>query len=278
MSVEIGVKQNLEITEIDSDGIHLGDVLLPAKETEEELSVGEMLEVFVYTAAKGELLASLSEPFGQVGELAYLKVTALTSFGAFLEWGIEKDLFLPMGEQTCDVKEESHYLVKIYLDRTNRLCATMRVDDYLQAHPSYTPGEMVKGTVYGENERIGVFIAIEDCYYGFVPNAERYKTYGIGDQDEFRVIRIREDGRVDLSNKQVAHKQMDDDSEMILQEAIKQGGNLYLNDKSDPEMIMKRLNISKNAFKRAIGRLIKEKKIEQNDKGIRVLDENNTLD
>lgn len=273
----MGNTNNLKIFEIDARGVLLKKedndkgIYLPTKELPEGRSVGDYLDVFIFRDSNNRLVATLKKPYGEVGELAYLKIVDVTPIGAFLEWGLEKDLFLPMGEQTCKLVKGNYYLVKIYLDKSRRLCATMKLDDHLKTHPPYKPGETVEGTVYGYNPRLGVFIAVDNQYYGFVHITEKFANLKIGDKSSFRVIRIREDGRVDLSTRQVAYKQMSSDAESILQFLAIRGGFLPLNDKSDPKEIKNYLSISKNAFKRALGRLLKEKKVIQTDDGIKLL-------
>lgn len=277
LGLDVGKTNNLKISEIDEKGALLKKhdneegIYLPIKELPDDKSVGDYLDVFIFKDSNNRLIATLKKPYGEVGELAYLKIVDITSIGAFLEWGLEKDLFLPMREQTCKLVKGNYYLVKIYLDKSGRLCATMKLDDELKTHPSYKPGETVEGTVYGDNPRLGLFIAVDNKYYGFVHITEKFKNLKIGDKSSFRVIRIREDGRVDLSTRQVAYKQMTSDAELILQHLAIRSGFLPLNDKSTPEEIKSYLSISKNAFKRALGRLLKEKKVKQTKEGIKLL-------
>lgn len=274
----IGKCNSLKVDRLTSIGAFLegddksGDILLPKNDVSEELQEGDEVEVFVYRDSEDRLIATTNSPFGEVGDTIYLQVVDVTPIGAFMDWGLPKDLFLPIREQTARVKVGKGYLVKIYLDKSNRLCATMRVDDGLTAEGQYNPGETVRGTVYSINPSLGVFIAIEDKYYGFVHNSEKYKDLEIGDQDDFRVIRVREDGRVDLSTRQLAHQQMDIDADEILQLLKIKRGFLPVNDKSDPEDIKRYFAMSKNAFKRAIGRLLKDKIIHQDPDGIRLID------
>lgn len=277
VKIKIGKQNSLKVDRLTSVGAFLevdgaaGDILLPKKDLPEELKEGDTVNVFVYRDSEDRLIATMNKPLGEVGDMLYLKVVDVTPIGAFMDWGMAKDLFLPIREQTIRVKLGRGYLVKIYIDKSDRLCATMRIDDALTTGGEYKPGDSVQGTVYSVNPTLGVFVAIEDKYYGFVHNSEKYKDYQIGDQDTFRVVRVREDGRVDLSTKQLAHQQMDIDAEEILQLLKYKQGFLPLNDKSDPEDIKRYFSMSKNAFKRAIGRLLKEKKIQQAVDGIRLM-------
>ncbi|MCD5410433.1 MAG: S1-like domain-containing RNA-binding protein [Clostridiales bacterium] len=249
------------------------NVLLPSSEVKEGLKVGDAIDVFVYKDSMGRLTATFLTPFGQVGELAYLEVVDNTKIGAFLKWGLSKDVLLPIKEQTCSLKRGKKYLVKIYLDKSERICTSMKIDLELDVGKDFTAGDMVEGIVYGKSDRLGIFVAIEDKYLGFVHNSENFKDYRIGDKGKFRVIKIREDGKVDLSTRQVAHMQMDDDAEELLNLLIINHGSLPLNDKSSPDEIRNYLPISKNSFKRALGRLLKEKKVAKTESGIRLIKE-----
>ncbi|MGV8146637.1 MAG: S1 RNA-binding domain-containing protein [Alkaliphilus sp.] len=249
------------------------NVWLPASEVKEGSKVGDDIDVFVYKDSKGRLTATFLTPFGQVGELAYLEVVDNTKIGAFLKWGLSKDILLPIKEQTCSLKRGKKYLVRIYLDKSERICASMKIDLDLDVGKEFLDGDMVEGIVYGKSDRLGIFIAINNKYLGFAHNSENFKDYGIGDKGKFRVIKTREDGKIDLSTRQVAHVQMDDDAEELLNLLIINHGSLSLNDKSTPEEIKNYLPISKNSFKRALGRLLKERKVAKTGKGIRLIED-----
>jgi len=247
------------------------DVLLPQKEVTDELNVGDLVDVFVYRDSMDRITATFKKPYGQVGELAYLKVVDLTGIGAFLHWGLEKDILLPISEQTTRVRKGNSYLVKIYIDKSKRLCCTMHIDEDLQTGVPHKTGDLVNGTVYSVNPRMGLFVAIDNKYFGLVHKSETLKNYQVGDQDSFRIIKIRDDGKVDLSTQKLAHQQMDEDAENLLYLVKQQDGFLPIHDKSDPKEIAKYMPISKNAFKRALGKLLKEKKVVQDANGIRLM-------
>ena len=248
-------------------------VLLPTSEVGEELKIRDIIDVFVYKDTKDRLTATFITPFAQVGELAYLEVVDNTKIGAFLKWGLSKDVLLPIKEQTCNLKRGKKYLVKIYLDKSKRICASMKIELELEVGENFSVGEMVEGVVYGKSDRLGVFVAIDNKYYGFAHNSENFRDYRIGDKGKFRIIKIRKDGKIDLSTRQVAHLQMDDDAEELLSLLILNHGFIPLNDKSSPEHIRNYLPISKNSFKRALGKLLKEKKVVKGDHGIRLIKE-----
>lgn len=277
VSLQIGKVNRLKVVKLTKYGAYLAaagsqeEVLLPAKEIPGDIAQGEELEVFLYKDTKDRLVGTLREPKGQVGDLVYLEVVDTTPIGAFLDWGLDKDLLLPIKEQTVRVRKGKHYLVKIYVDKSQRLCATMAIDEALIAHSPFKAGDMVMGTVYGVNPRLGAFVAVENQYMGLVHQSEIYQEYHVGDQDQFRVIKVREDGKLDLSTKKLAYQQREEDAQKILHLLNLHGGFLPLNDKSDPKAIGKYLACSKNAFKRALGKLLKEGEIEQVEGGIRLL-------
>lgn len=278
MSLQIGKMNRVQVVKLTKFGAFLSgsgdtedEILLPSKEISGELKPGDSIDVFIYRDTRDRLIATLKKPYGQVGELAYLQVVDITAIGAFLDWGLEKDLLLPIGEQTARVRKGKKYLVKIYVDKSKRLCASMEIEDQLKLSDSFKVGEMVEGTVYAVNSRIGAFVALENQYFGLIHQSEIFKELEIGDHGRFRIVKIREDGKIDLATKKLAYQQMDEDAEKILQLLKLHQGFLPLNDKSDPNAINKYLATSKNAFKRALGKLLKEKKIEQLENGIRLI-------
>jgi len=276
--IQIGKIQKLEVKNLASIGAYLDgqtgnsddNILLPNNQLPENTKEGDILEVFVYRDSHDRLIATMKRPLAQVGELAYLKVIEEASFGAFLDWGLEKDLFLPFSEQKYKVKNGQSYLVAIYVDKSGRLSATTNIDKYLSTDGEYIKDDWITGTVYMVREEIGAFVAVDDKYMGLIPSNEYFHNIEIGSRIEARVIRIREDGKLDLSPRKVAHEQMGSDAEMILQALETKGGFIPVNDKSEPEKIKEQLNMSKAAFKRAVGRLLKEGKITQENDGLRL--------
>ncbi|QUH25767.1 S1 RNA-binding domain-containing protein [Serpentinicella alkaliphila] len=278
--IEIGKIQKLEILRMTSVGAFLNskedsdgdDILLPNNQIDSDLEVGDEVEVFVYRDSEDRLIATVNKPKLTLGQLAYLKVVDVTKIGAFMDWGLEKDLLLPFNEQTVRVRVGKEYLVALYLDKSQRLCATMDIYKYLQEDAPYKEDARVRGIVYKVNEDVGVFVAVDNTYYGLIPKSEVFRDYKVGERIEARVVRAREDGKLDLSMREKAYLQMDEDSKLILEKLENNNGILYLNDKSDANAIKLELNMSKNAFKRAVGRLLKEGKIKFIDNGIELLD------
>ncbi|MGN0466350.1 MAG: S1 RNA-binding domain-containing protein [Lachnospiraceae bacterium] len=278
--IELGKRQKLFIINTTDFGVYLNDevgkkdgsILLPKKQVPKNSKVGDEIEVFVYRDSSDRLIATTNIPYLSVGEKAMLRVVQITKIGAFLDWGLEKDLLLPFKEQTTEVKEGKEYLVSLYIDKSERLCATMKLYTLLETDSPYKKNDLVKGHVYEINKRFGVFVAVDDKYMGMIPKAELFQKLHVGDEIQTRVLKVREDGKLDLSTRQKAYRQMDKDSEYILQKIRENGGFLPLHDKSDPEIIQEKLEMSKNAFKRAVGRLWKEHKITILENGIEIVE------
>lgn len=277
--IEIGKIQSLKISNFTSFGAYLDagtgvrqdNVLLPAKQLPEGAQVGDVLDVFIYRDSKERLIAARKKPLAQLGELAYLRVSARTKIGAFLDIGLERGLFLPFHEQKYPIQVDKSYLVKVYLDKSQRLSATTDIYEYLSAESPYQKNDKVIGTVYSVNPTLGVFVAVDNMYWGLIPVNEYFSDLREGDQVEARVIRVREDGRLDLSLRELSYIQMDNDALKILEGIKNQGGFLSLNDQSSPVEIQSRLQMSKAAFKRAVGKLLKEHKVELADGGLKML-------
>jgi uncharacterized protein len=200
--------------------------------------------------------------------LASLKVVDNSRIGAFLDWGLDKDLLLPFKEQTYKVETDEEYLVRLYIDKSNRLCATMDISRLLSDDSPYKVNDRVTGTIYKINEEFGAFVAVDNKYNGLIPNKELYGDYRSGDNVEVRIKKIREDGKLELSLRKQAYNEIDDDAKKIMDRLTLNGGMLELNDNSQPSDIKAELNMSKSAFKRAVGRLFKERKIKITEEGI----------
>ena len=260
--IELGKKQCLNVVKKVDFGVYLGTkeerILLPRKMVPEDIEISDALEVFVYRDSSDRLIATTKEPFIQLGQLAKLKVSQIGKIGAFLDLGLEKDLFLPFKEQTTHVSEGKSYLVGLYIDKSNRLAATMRVYNMLSANHMYVKDSAVSGTVIEIKPEYGIFVAIDDKYYGMIPKNEIYGNINVGDIIYGRVSKVREDGKMMISIRQKAYIQMEEDSKLIYEVIKEQNGIIPFTDKSDSELIKKHFNMSKNAFKRGVGRLLKE--------------------
>ena len=276
--IELGKVQTLEIVKFTDFGAYLSEsksseekVLLPIKQVPKGADIGSGVEVFVYRDSKDRLISTVNMPYLTLGKVAKLKVNDVTSIGAFLDWGLEKDLFLSFKEQTTRVRPGQSYMVALYVDKSNRLAATMNVYKYLENGKGYEKDQVVKGTVYEINEKFGVFVAVDDRYQGLIHKNEVHTKLSIGDVVEARITDVREDGKVNLSLNKKAYMQMDEDGEKILKVIEEFDGVLPFNDKASPEVIEREFGMSKASFKRAVGRLYKERKIEIGEKSIRII-------
>lgn len=277
--IQIGKKQCLNIVSRTDFGVYLGTkeekVLLPVKQVPADVEIGDALTVFVYRDSQDRLIATTNTPKIELDRIAKLKVAQTSQIGAFLDWGLEKDLFLPFKEQTYKVKPDDECLVVLYVDKSSRLCASMRrVYNYLVPADCYEKDSQVSGTVIEINPDYGAYVAIDDKYYGMIPNNELFSKVNIGDRIEGRVVKVRDDGKLMIGLRKKAYLQMDDDSQFVLDEIKKRGGRLPFNDKASPELIRSQFNMSKNEFKRAVGRLFKERKIVINPDSIELTDNN----
>ncbi|MGP1403606.1 MAG: CvfB family protein [Catonella sp.] len=283
--MRLGCTQTLVVVKKTDFGLYLTDiekkddknrdtkdeVLLPKNQVTDDMNLGSEIEVFIYKDSEDRLIATRMEPFIKLGEIKKLKVKEVTKIGAFLDWGLPKDLFLPFKEQIYDIKSGDEILVTMYVDLSERLCATMDLYSRLSLLPPYRKDDMVKGTVYQINEQFGAYVAVDNKYSALVPKKELHKELKAGEEIEARVLEVKEDGKLDLSLRQKFYVQMDADSELILEKLKTAGGSLPYQDKSDAEEIKKEFNMSKAAFKRAIGRLYKERIIVIEKNGIKIV-------
>jgi len=277
--LQIGKIQTLEIYSITKHGAYLivpegnekDRVLLPKSELTEEMQIGDTLSVYIYRDSEDRLISTMKFPPMELGDTCVLTVKEVTNIGAFLDWGLTKDLFLPFKQQTRPLKEGQQILVALYLDKSSRLCATMKVYEYLLNNSPYKKDDRVNGVVYEVIESFGAYVAVDNKYSAMIPNKELHKPIRVGELISARVTKVKEDGRLDLSLGEKAFIQMDSDALLIYRELMKSGGYLPLGDKSSPEEIKEHFQMSKNAFKRAIGHLYKDKKITIETDGIHIV-------
>ena len=261
-----------DIEKKDDKNRALGDeVLLPKNQVTEDMRVDSEIEVFLYKDSEDRMIATRLVPYIKIGEIKKLKVKEVNKIGAFLDWGLPKDLLLPFKEQIYDIKSGDEILVTVYIDLSDRLCATMDLYSRLSLLPPYQKDDMVKGTVYQVHEQFGAYVAVDNKYSALVPKKELHRELKPGDEIEARVLEVKEDGKLDLSLRQKAYVQMDADSALILDKLKQAGGSLPYQDKSSAEEIKEEFGLSKAAFKRAIGRLYKERVIVIEKDGIRLV-------
>ena len=268
--IEIGKKQVLTVVKQTDFGVYLNtgtehnedSVLLPRKQVPSGTERGSRIEVFIYRDSKDRLIATTNEPKLTLGECAMLRVKEITNIGAFLDWGLEKDLLLPFKEQTARVKEGREYLICLYEDKSHRLCGTMKLYHHLSQASPYKADDRIEGTVYELSDEYGAFVAVDNKYSGLIPKKDIHKPIMVGQKVSARIVKVLDDGKLNLSLYEKAYLQMDIDAALIMETIDSYDGVLPFNDKAKPEIIEQEFGLSKNAFKRAIGRLLKQGMIE----------------
>lgn len=281
--IQLGKTQVLEVVKTTDFGVYLAEVnvaerrnetiLLPKNQVKEGTKVGDQLSVFVYKDSEDRPIATLLLPSIQLDEIAVLRVKEITTIGAFLDWGIPKDLLLPFKEQTRELREGENVLVSLYIDKSKRLCATMKIYEKLSTDHSYHKDDKVTGIVYDILPAFGAFVAVDNKYSALIPNKELHAPLLPGTIITARVTVVQADGKLDLSLREKTYLQLDVDAANIYSKLIANNGFLPYHDKSDPHAIKQEFNLSKNAFKNAIGHLWKEKKISIEPDGIRIVKE-----
>ncbi len=273
----LGEKQVLTVIKKVDFGMYLAEtmnsedrVLLPKKYIPEGTKLHDKVEVFLYKDSSDRLIATTLQPKLEFGKFAVLRVSQVNKFGAFLDWGLEKDLFLPYKEQLSRVREGDEILVTLYIDKSKRLCATMKgLYHLLCTDAPYEKDAVVIGRVYEFSNNFGTFVAVDDKYSARIPRHEDTRGLKIGQVIEAKVTDVKDDGKLDLTIRKRAYLQMEEDADKVMDIIDEFAGVLPFNDKSSPEVILRETGLSKAAFKRAVGRLYKERKIEFTEKGIR---------
>ncbi len=273
----IGLLNELEVVKEVDFGIYLdgadhGEILMPKRYVPEGCKVGDRLEVFIYLDSEDRIIATSEQPFGMVGEFAKLKVVSVTGVGAFVDWGLPKDLLVPFREQQQDMEEGKSYLVYIYLDdESQRIAGTTKLDKCVDNIPiDYEEGEEVDLIIAGQTD-LGYKAIIDNSHWGMLYKNEVFKELTTGQKLKGFIKNIREDEKIDLSLEKAGYEKIDPISESILNKLAANDGFLPLNDKSDPETIRNTFQISKKNFKKAIGTLYKHRIISIDEEGIKML-------
>lgn len=277
--MRLGEYQELTYVKKVEFGIYLAEsqnaeerILLPFKQVPEGIKLGDKIKVFVYKDSKDRMIATTNEPKLTLGSLAVLRVKEVGKIGAFLDWGLEKDLFLPFKEMRQKVQAEDEVLVTLYIDKSERLCASMKgLYHLLSTNSPYQKDDMVTGRVYEFSDNFGTFVAVDDKYSARIPSHEDHSFLRVGDIIDAKVVSVKEDGKLDLTLREKAYIQMDADAEKILELLEDYAGVLPFSEKASPEVIKRETGLSKNAFKRAVGHLYKERKIDIADGKIRLV-------
>ncbi len=266
--IEVGKRQKLTVLRSKEFGVFLGEngeeesVLLPQKQVPENIKPGDTIDVFVYRDSQDRKIATVRQPELMAGEIGCLEVVSVSGIGAFMNCGLERDVLLPFREQTVKVEVGHKYPVYMYVDKSERLCVTMRLYSHLNLNPPYQKNDAFHGVVYAYKEHMGAFVVVDGQYYGLIPNRELYQDINVGDTVEGRILNVREDGKLDLSIRRPAYLQIQVDADKIMKKLELNNGSIPFTDKAAPEVIRQEFGMSKNEFKRAIGHLLKEEAIE----------------
>ena len=246
-------------------------ILLPQNQLSGE-AVGDLVTVFVYKDSEDRPIATKLLPKAELGRVAALSVTQINRVGAFLDWGRPKDLLLSYREQTKPVGEGDEVLVAVYADKSGRLCATMKLYPYLRTDSPYHKDDRVTGRVYETSNNFGAFVAVDDVYSGLIPKKDLFYPLAPMQSVEARIAAVLPDGKLTLTLREKAHVQMEGDAALVLSALRSAGGFLPYHDKSSAEDIKARFSLGKNAFKRAIGHLYRDRLITIDEDGIRLVD------
>ncbi len=266
----LGQRARLRVARFGAPGAYLTvtenrEILLPNAEVAEGLREGDELDVFVHLDSDDRPIATLRQPAITLGQVAFLEVKDTTSFGAFVEWGLVKQLLVPLAEQTRDVHVGERHPIGLMIDRTGRLAGTMRVSEMLKKKPPFVRDQWVSGEAWRRDADIGVFVILEREYVGLLPKSEPHRL-SRGESAKFRVTNVLADGKVELSLRGPAHEERDADAKKI-HDALASPKPPKIGDHSSPEEIRDVFGLSKKAFKRAAGGLLKRGLVRVDDRG-----------
>ncbi|MCE8558987.1 GntR family transcriptional regulator [Bacteroides fragilis] len=277
MSIELGKFNQLEVVKQVDFGMYLdggeeGEILLPTRYVPEDCKVGDWLNVFLYLDNEERLIATTLTPLVQVGEFACLEVSWVNQFGAFLNWGLMKDLFVPFSEQKMKMQVGNKYIIHAHIDDESfRIVASAKVDRYLSKEKApYQPGEEVNILIWQKTD-LGFKAIIENMYSGLLYDSEIFQTLHTGDTLKAYIKQVREDGKIDLILQKPGFEKVDDFSKTLYRYIADHGGRIGLNDKSPAEEIYDVFGVSKKTFKKAVGDLYKKRLILLHEDGIELV-------
>lgn len=274
--IKIGEFNQLKVSRNTNFGFYLDagtndtsdDILLPNKSAlGSKLVSGDEVDAFIYRDSDDRIIATLKKPLAKVGDLAYLKVVSTTTIGSFVDFGLEKDIFVPLKEKLYPLQNDSYYLFYIYLDKTGRIAATTNVERYLSTESTYKIGDNVKATVYGFQTNNSAMVAVDNMYNGVILRNEYFTELNHGEILDLTVIKIYEDQKLGLTPRKIAKLEVDELQQTILEYLNDHDGFMTFNDKTPSEKIYKEFNVSKNHFKNALGGLMKKSLITQDING-----------
>jgi len=274
--VEIGKVNKLRVTCITEQGAilnggEIGEILLPKKQLSEKCQKGDKVTVFIFNSNDGGLIATTKRPFAQEGEFAFLNVVSVAEHGAFVDWGLEKDLLVPFSEQMQPMEEDRRYMVRIFLDEsTDRLAASCKLDDFLDLEKGdYKVGQEVPLLIAARTE-LGFKAIVNGTHWGIIYYDQVFKQLKVGHKTRGYISKVRYDGKLDLSMTAPGRQKVDGFA-LVLLEAIKENdGFMLVNDKTSPEMIRRLFSVSKAVFKKAVGQLYKEQIISLENGGLKL--------
>ena len=277
MAIELGKFNRLEIVKEVDFGLYLdggddGEILLPARYVPYSYEIGQMIDVFIYLDNEERLVATTLKPYVQVGEFAYLQVSWVNQYGAFLDWGLMKDLFCPFREQRRKMEVGRSYLIHAHVDEDSfRIVASAKVEKFLSTEtPPYAPHDEVELLVW-QHTNLGYKVIIDNKYQGLVYDNQIFRPLEIGDRLKGYITQVREDGKVDVALQKKGRQQTLDFADTLLNYMERNGGRCYLHDKSPAEEIYERFKVSKKVFKKAVGDLYKRRLIEITDHGLELV-------
>ena len=234
-------------------------MLLPRREVPDGAELGTPLEVFVHQDSDDRPIATLTRPKLELGEVAFLEVTDRAAFGAFCDWGLAKELLVPLAEQTCDLAVGDRHPIGLYVDDSGRLAGTMRVSELLRRPSQLHPGDWAIGEAWRRDPDIGVFVILERPHVGLLPASEPHRPER-GGRARFRVTARHPDGKLEVSLRDLAHRELARDGDAILR-ALAARPTLEVGDRSSPEQVFAAFGLSKKAFKRAVGGLLRHGRV-----------------
>ena len=276
--IQIGQFNKLAILSFSDYGAYLdaganAEILLPNRDVPEACDVGDVLDVFVCYDSEDRLVATTQKPLAQVGQFAHLMVKSVESVGAFLDWGLPKDLFLPFSEQSRDLRMGHFVVVYIYIDKSDRISSSMRLDRHIDKEKGdYQEGQEVS-LMIGHKTDLGFKAIVNGRHWGVIYANEVFERLEIGQKLKGYIKKLREDGKIDLSLQKLGHKAAEDIGERIMTTLKEEGGFLPLNDKAAAEIIYDTFGVSKKKYKMALGGLYKKRLITVDEDGIRLVKE-----
>jgi uncharacterized protein len=274
--IDIGKVTKLKIVQKSASQIYLGTgssakILLVDKKKPEHCELGDTLDAFVYVDSEGHLAATIQLPLAEVGDIAWLKVVSINYYGAFLDWGLPKDLLVPFSEQHHEMEVGKFYLVRVFLDDKNRIAATTKIDKWLADEAvDFKAGQKVSLLIAGQTE-LGIKAVVNNTHWGLLYQNELFQPVKKGQKLEGYIKQIREDHKIDLTLHQPGYGKVVSLEDRILSKLNDNSGVLMLSDKSPPEAIYNMFGVSKKVYKQAIGALYKKKLIAIDEGAIRLL-------